>query len=107
MAVDSTPGAGAEVESLDAARKKDFTSPHLHYFNAQNLKILFEKYDFVQECHLPLAYYLITGLWYRIRCKSSLGVSIISWLVLTVLYPLFRVKADCFVSYFTLKREII
>jgi 2-polyprenyl-3-methyl-5-hydroxy-6-metoxy-1,4-benzoquinol methylase len=89
---------------FDRLWQKGFASPHLHYFNVRNLKTLFEKHGFTQQGSAPLSYYLITGLWRRIRCKSSFGVSIIAWLALTVLYPLFCVKNDCFASYFTLKQ---
>jgi 2-polyprenyl-3-methyl-5-hydroxy-6-metoxy-1,4-benzoquinol methylase len=82
--------------------QKGFASPHLHYFNAHNLKMLFEKYGFTQQLSMPLSYYVITGLWRRIRCKSSFFVSIITWFALVILYPLFIIKSDCSVSYFTI-----
>jgi SAM-dependent methyltransferase len=82
--------------------QKGFASPHLHYFNARNLKTLFARYGFTERLSMPLSYYVITGLWRRIRCKSSLFVSIISWCALVVLNPLFAIKSDCFVSYFTI-----
>jgi 2-polyprenyl-3-methyl-5-hydroxy-6-metoxy-1,4-benzoquinol methylase len=90
---------------FDRLWQMGFASPHLHYFNARNLKMLFERHGFIQRGNTPLSYYLITGLWRRIRCKSSLCIAIIAWLILTILYPFFCVKSDCFVSYFTLKGE--
>ncbi|MDR2209887.1 MAG: class I SAM-dependent methyltransferase [Spirochaetaceae bacterium] len=90
---------------FDRLWQKGFASPHLHYFNTRNLKMLFERHGFTQQENMPLSYYLITGLWRRIRCKASLCVSIIAWLILTILYPFFCVKSDCFASYFTFKNE--
>jgi hypothetical protein len=82
--------------------QKGFASPHLHYFNEHNLKTFFEKYGFAQQSSMPLSYYLVSGLWKRIRCKTSFVVSIVSWLALVVLYPLFAIKSDCSVSYFSI-----
>jgi SAM-dependent methyltransferase len=90
---------------FDRLWQKNFASPHLHYFNERNLRMFFEKHGFIQQYHMPLSYYSITGLWRRIRCKSSLFLSIISWLILTVLYPFFRARTDCFVLYFVLGSE--
>jgi SAM-dependent methyltransferase len=86
---------------FDRLWQRGFASPHLHYFNMRNLKMLFEGYGFIQRGNMQLSYYLVTGLWRRIRCKSSLCVSIIAWILLIILYPIFCVKSDCFVSYFT------
>jgi SAM-dependent methyltransferase len=91
---------------FDRLWQKNFTSPHLHYFNPWNLDLLFKKYGFIQLGSMPLSYYLISGLWRRLRCKSSLSVSAIAWLLLTLLYPFFSVKSDCFVSYFTQNKEV-
>jgi SAM-dependent methyltransferase len=86
--------------------QKGFASPHLHYFNEHNLKMFFEKYGFVRQSSMPLSYYLVGGLWKRIRCKTSFFVSIASWLALVVLYPLFAIKSDCSVSYFSIAGDI-
>jgi 2-polyprenyl-3-methyl-5-hydroxy-6-metoxy-1,4-benzoquinol methylase len=88
---------------FDRLWQKGFASPHLHYFNPANLQLLFEKHGFTRRKSAPLSFYLITGLWRRIRCKSSLAMSVITWLALAALYPLFAIKSDCFVSYFSLK----
>ncbi|MDR1863583.1 MAG: class I SAM-dependent methyltransferase [Treponema sp.] len=86
---------------FDRLWQKGFASPHLHYFNPANLKILFEKYGFIQKESKRFSFFVIKGLWRRIRCKSSLVMSIAAWFILVVLYPLFAIKSDCFVSYFT------
>ncbi|MDR2658955.1 MAG: hypothetical protein LBC27_03060, partial [Spirochaetaceae bacterium] len=50
----------------------------------------------------PLPFYTMRGLWKRISCVSPLGLSIVSYLALTLLYPLFHIWNDCFVSYFSI-----
>jgi SAM-dependent methyltransferase len=86
---------------FDRLWQKGFASPHLHYFNARNLKLFFKKYNFPEVYSTALSYYTIKGLYKRIRCKSSLLVSLISWFSLVLLYPLFAIKSDCFVSFFS------
>jgi 2-polyprenyl-3-methyl-5-hydroxy-6-metoxy-1,4-benzoquinol methylase len=88
---------------LDRLWQKGFASPHVHYFNAQNLELLLKNNGFKIKYSTPLCYYTLKGLWKRLICKSSFLVSLGSWIVLTIFYPLFVVKSDCFVSFFTLK----
>ncbi|GMO29890.1 MAG: hypothetical protein Ta2B_10820 [Termitinemataceae bacterium] len=78
-----------------------FASPHIHYFNEDNLELLFENNGFERKYNTRLLYYTINGLWKRLICKSSFFVSIFSWLIMVILYPLFVLKSDCFVSFFT------
>jgi 2-polyprenyl-3-methyl-5-hydroxy-6-metoxy-1,4-benzoquinol methylase len=96
-------GIRAQFERL---WQKGFASPHLHYFNQANLKSFFEKSGFDLQYTMRLSYYLINGLWKRIRCKSSFALSLFSFLFLVVLYPLFSIKSDCFVSVFMRKESL-
>lgn len=90
---------------LDRLWQKGFSSPHVHYFNKDNLKLLFEKNGFEMKCFMKLPYYTIKGLWERLTCKSSFIVSIFSWVMMVLFYPLFMIKSDCFVEYFAIKGE--
>lgn len=80
-----------------------FASPHVHYFHQKNMELLFRKKGFTQEHTVSLRYYTIKGLWKRLICKSSFLVSIVTYCVLVILYPLFVIKSDCFASFFTIK----
>jgi 2-polyprenyl-3-methyl-5-hydroxy-6-metoxy-1,4-benzoquinol methylase len=90
---------------FDRLWQKGFASPHLHYFNVQNLKRLFERYGFVLKYTAPLRYYTIKGLWKRISCKSSFFVSLVSWVCMVMLYPLSMLQSDCFMACFTLRKN--
>jgi 2-polyprenyl-3-methyl-5-hydroxy-6-metoxy-1,4-benzoquinol methylase len=81
-----------------------FASPHVHYFNLRNLRRLFENNGFKLQYSSPLRYYTIKGLWPRISCKSPFLVSFFVWLALILLYPLLRLRSDCFVACFYLPR---
>jgi len=84
----------------DRMWQKGFASPHMHYFNRKNLQAYFLKNGFEEKHNEKLKYYTINGLWRRIICKSSLFVSVITWVIMVILYPLFLIKSDCFVSIF-------
>jgi 2-polyprenyl-3-methyl-5-hydroxy-6-metoxy-1,4-benzoquinol methylase len=86
---------------LNRLWQKGFALPYLHYFNARNLRLLFEQQGFVLKRNAPLCYYIMNGLWSRISCKSSFGVSVVSYLALALLYPLFRARNDCFAACFS------
>jgi 2-polyprenyl-3-methyl-5-hydroxy-6-metoxy-1,4-benzoquinol methylase len=86
---------------FDRMWQKGFTSPHLHYFNKHNLRMLVERNGFTQRHTAPLPFYTIKGLWKRLTCKTSFGLSLASWPALTLLYPLFRLKNDSFAAYFS------
>jgi SAM-dependent methyltransferase len=81
--------------------QKGFASPHLHYFNVRNLKQFFENNGFVMQYSSSLYYYTIKGLWGRISCKSPFFISIITWLCMVLLYPLFTLHSDCFMACFS------
>jgi SAM-dependent methyltransferase len=87
---------------FDRIWQKEFSSPHLHGFNKYNLRMLFEKNGFTQNYSTPLPFYTVKGLWKRLTCKTSFALSLVSWLALTLLYPLFHLKSDNFVAYFSL-----
>jgi 2-polyprenyl-3-methyl-5-hydroxy-6-metoxy-1,4-benzoquinol methylase len=80
-----------------------FSSPHVHYFNEDNLELLFRNNGFEMRYTKKLLYYSINGLWDRLICKSSFFMSLVSWIVMVILYPLFVLKSDCFVSFFTVR----
>jgi len=90
---------------LERLWQKGFASPHLHYFNKKNLKKLFEKNGFETKEYKKLYYYTLKGLWERLTCMSTFIVSLISWMVLVALYPLFVIKSDCFVIFFEMKEK--
>jgi len=82
--------------------QKGFASPHLHYFNIRNLKMLFENNGFVMRYSSPLYYYTIKGLWGRISCKSPFFISVFAWLFMVLMYPLVTLCSDCFMACFSL-----
>jgi 2-polyprenyl-3-methyl-5-hydroxy-6-metoxy-1,4-benzoquinol methylase len=86
---------------FDRLWQRGFASPHLHYFNASNLRLLLEQNNFILKRSTPLCYYMIKGLWGRISCKSSFCVSLISWFALILFYPFVRMQSDCFAAYFS------
>jgi 2-polyprenyl-3-methyl-5-hydroxy-6-metoxy-1,4-benzoquinol methylase len=81
--------------------QKGFASPHLHYFNKRNLKMLFENNGFMMQYSSSLYYYNIKGLWERISCKSTFLFSVFTWLFMVLLYPLFAFYSDCFMACFS------
>jgi SAM-dependent methyltransferase len=85
--------------------QRGFASPHVHYFNLQNLKKLFENNGFAMYYSSPLPLYTIRGLYKRISCKSSFFVSISTWLFMTLLYPLLSIRSDCLVACFSIKKD--
>jgi len=85
--------------------QKEFASPHVHYFNLQNLKKLFENNGFAMNYNSYLSYYTIQGLWKRISCKSSFIVSIFAWLFLVFLYPLLSIRKEAFMACFSIKKN--
>ncbi|GBU25083.1 hypothetical protein R83H12_01722 [Fibrobacteria bacterium R8-3-H12] len=84
--------------------QKWFVSPHIHYFNLQNLKKLFENNDFTMNYSSSISYYTIQRLWRRIRVKSSFFVSIFTWLFLVISYPLLS-RGECFMVCFSIKKN--
>jgi 2-polyprenyl-3-methyl-5-hydroxy-6-metoxy-1,4-benzoquinol methylase len=87
---------------FDRLWQNGFVSPHLHYFNRRSLRLLFEKNGFVTRASYPLPYYLMKGLWRRVSCKSPFALSVVIWFALTLMYPFFRIRSDCFAAYFSL-----
>ena len=86
---------------FDRLWQKGFASPHLHCFNAKNLRQLFENNGFVMRHTAPLPFYTIKGLWKRISCKSPFITSVFAWAAMVVLYPLFMLKSDSFTACFS------
>jgi 2-polyprenyl-3-methyl-5-hydroxy-6-metoxy-1,4-benzoquinol methylase len=91
---------------FDRLWQKGFASPHLHCFNKRNLCMLFEKSGFTTRRVAPLPFYTVKGLWKRISCRSPFCLSLISWFALTLLYPLFLIRSDCFAAYFSVGSKI-
>jgi 2-polyprenyl-3-methyl-5-hydroxy-6-metoxy-1,4-benzoquinol methylase len=85
--------------------QKGFASPHLHYFNPRNLKLLFENNGFAMRYSSPLHFYTMKGLWGRISCKSPFFVSVFAWLCMALLYPLFTLCSDCFMACFSVQES--
>jgi SAM-dependent methyltransferase len=80
--------------------QKGFASPHLHYFNPDNLGLLFEKKGFLRDYQTSLDYYSADGLWKRVRCNTAFPIALIGWFVLMICYPLSKMKSDISVSFF-------
>ena len=88
---------------LDRLWQKGFASPHLHYFNPENLQTLFEKHGFQRTYHTFLKSYTLNGLWKRTRCNTPFLKSIIAWCCLVAFYPfysLLKSKSDISLSFF-------
>jgi SAM-dependent methyltransferase len=88
---------------LDRLWQKGFASPHLHYFNPNNLRLLFESNGFSLRYSSPLLYYTLDGLWERISCGMGLFKSLCAWLCLISFYPLSRAKSDVFVAFYSME----
>jgi len=84
--------------------QKGFPSPHLHYFNSQNLKKLFENNGFTMHYSSSLPTYTVRGLYKRISFRTSFVVSIFIWLFMILLYPLLSNRSDIFMACFSLKK---
>jgi SAM-dependent methyltransferase len=91
---------------FDRIWQKSSSSPHLHGFNKHNLRMLLEKNGFTQRYSSPFPFYTVKGLWRRLTCQTSFALSLVSWTALILLYPLFRLKSDCFVSYFLIGNSV-
>ena len=88
---------------LDRLWQKGFASPHLHYFNPENLQLLFENHGFQRIYHTFLKSYTLNGLWKRMRCNTPFLKSIIAWCCLVAFYPfysLLKSKSDISLSLF-------
>jgi 2-polyprenyl-3-methyl-5-hydroxy-6-metoxy-1,4-benzoquinol methylase len=91
------------VSLLDRLWQKGFTSPHLHYFNPENLRMLFAEQGFEKKHCAPLRCYTLEGLWKRIRYNVPFVKSLFIWVGLTLFYPihlLWKSKSDIMVLFF-------
>jgi len=86
--------------------QKGFVSPHIHYFNLQNLKKLFENIGFALNYSSYLPLYTISGLYRRLSCKSSFLVSVFTWVFFVFLYPVLSIRKDILLACFSFKEEI-
>ncbi|MDR3001649.1 MAG: class I SAM-dependent methyltransferase, partial [Fibromonadaceae bacterium] len=91
---------------LERAWQKGFASPHVHYFNKDNLLSLFERNGFITQYTTSLSYYTIKGLWKRLSCKSSFIFSIFAWLCLVAMYPFYMLKSDSLMACFSISEEL-
>jgi 2-polyprenyl-3-methyl-5-hydroxy-6-metoxy-1,4-benzoquinol methylase len=78
---------------FDRLWQRDFSCPHVHYFNADNLKLLLEGHGFELQHSQDLRSLQLTGLWHRLRmdANAKLLPSFAAWASLALLYPLLRV----------------
>ncbi len=77
---------------LDRLWQKNFHSPHLSYFNDQNLETLLSRNGFHLESKLTLPTVTLKGLWNRVRMDNtnSLALAVLYWCGIVVISPLFR-----------------
>ncbi|GHV29181.1 hypothetical protein FACS1894167_08010 [Synergistales bacterium] len=83
--------------------QRGFSSPHLHYFNKHNIELLFRNNGFEPSCRADLDYYAISGLWKRVRYKTSIPKSAVICSGLLALYPFSKMMSDVSLSFFTRK----
>jgi SAM-dependent methyltransferase len=79
---------------FDRLWQKNYSSPHIHYFNKRNLKLLFEKNGFSQRYCMTSPHYTIKGLWKRISRTYSVFTTFFIWFFMVLLYPIFRIKSN-------------
>lgn len=78
---------------LDRLWQRDFSCPHVHYFNAANLKTLLKRHGFDLLHSQDLPSLQLKGLWHRLRMDASAKLlpSLAAWACMAMLYPALRV----------------
>jgi SAM-dependent methyltransferase len=78
---------------LDRLWQRDFSCPHVHYFNAGNLETLLKRHGFAQLHSQGLPSLQLHGLWHRLRmdANAKLLPSLAAWASMVMLYPVLRV----------------
>jgi len=81
---------------LDRLWQRDFSCPHVHYFNSGNLEALLKRHGFEVLHSQGLPSLQLKGLWHRLRmdAKAKLLPSLAAWACMAMLYPLLRVTAS-------------
>ena len=79
--------------SFERLWQKGFPSPHLSYFNRQNLKRLAEHHGFTAQLSFPLASVAWRGLWQRIGADGRTGLArqATSFAALSMLAPVLTI----------------
>jgi SAM-dependent methyltransferase len=77
----------------DRLWQRDFSCPHIHYFNATNLATLVQRHGFEVVYSQSLPSLRLKGLWSRLRMDTSAKFlpSLASWTGMVLLSPLLRV----------------
>ena len=91
------------ISPLERLWQKGFSSPHLHYFNPENLELLFEKYSFLSVYHTSLKCYTLDKLWKRIKHGSPFLKAFVVWSCMVMFYPFYNLlksRSDITVSFF-------
>jgi SAM-dependent methyltransferase len=78
---------------LDRLWQRDFSCPHVHYFNAGNLEALLKRHGFELLHSQDLPSLQLKGLWHRLRmdANAKLLPSLAVWASIVMLYPVLRV----------------
>jgi 2-polyprenyl-3-methyl-5-hydroxy-6-metoxy-1,4-benzoquinol methylase len=78
---------------LDRLWQRDFSCPHVHYFNAANLEALLKRHGFELLHSQDLPSLQLKGLWHRLRMDANARLlpSLAAWACMALLYPLLRV----------------
>jgi hypothetical protein len=77
---------------LDRLWQRGYPSPHLHYFQAANLRQLVERFGLEHLYSQSLPAWELGGLWARLRMDESQAVwkAVLAWGALVLAYPLLR-----------------
>ncbi len=78
---------------LDRLWQRDFSCPHIHYFNAKNLETLLKRHGFELLHSQSLPSLRLRGLWSRLRmdANAKLLPSLAGWTGMVLLSPLLRI----------------
>lgn len=79
---------------LDRLWQRDFSCPHIHYFNAANLETLLQRRGFELLHSQSLPSLRLRGLWSRLRmdANAKLLPSFAGWTGMVLLSPLLRIS---------------
>jgi len=76
--------------------QKDYPSPHLFYFNSENLEKCVSRYNFRLLYSQPLKTISLSGLWKRLRMdnNSSILYTLTMYILLVLFYPFSQMVAS-------------
>lgn len=74
----------------DRLWQKGYSSPHLYYFNSENMEKLCSKHNLKLILSKNPDSFSISGLWKRLRSKYSFGCSLFCYFILILFFPFFK-----------------